>query len=125
MRKTSLIPVISDFLFERPDEVLRELAHLNSAHDVFLILIDAAFAFEVPKVSAGWVEAFDVETGRSRVMSRGALRQMAQRVRDWQDNVERTAKSSGIDVLKLGLDQIQSVIAITEFVMERRLRKST
>ena len=53
--------------------MLRELAHLNSSHDVFLILIDAAFAFEVPKVSAGWVEAFDVETGRSRVMSRGAL----------------------------------------------------
>jgi uncharacterized protein (DUF58 family) len=124
MRKTSLIPVISDFLFEQPDEVLRELAHLNSAHDVFLILIDAAFAFEVPKVSAGWVEAFDVETGRSRVMSRGVLRQMAQRVRDWQDDVERTAKRSGIDVLRLGLDQIQSVIAITEFVMERRLRKS-
>src|SRR5882724_5824580 len=99
MRKTSLIAVISDFLFEEPDEVLRELAHLNSAHDVFLILIDAAFAFEVPKVSAGWVEAFDVETGRSRVMSRGALRQMAQRVRDWQDDVERTAKRSGIDVL--------------------------
>ena len=57
--------------------MLRELAHLNSSHDVFLILIDAAFAFEVPKISAGWVEAFDVETGRSRVMSRGALRQMA------------------------------------------------
>jgi hypothetical protein len=92
---------------------------------VFLILIDAAFAFEVPKVSAGWVEAFDVETGRSRVMSRGTLRHMAQRVRDWQDGVERSAKSAGIDVLRLSLDQIQSVIAITEFVMERRLRKST
>jgi hypothetical protein len=58
-------------------------------------------------------------------MSRGTLRQMAQRVRDWQDGVERSAKRAGIDVLRLGLDQIQSVIAITEFVMERRLRKST
>ena len=125
MRKTSLIPVISDFLFEGTDAVLRELAHLNSAHDVFLILIDAAFAFEVPKISAGWVEAFDVETGRSRVMSRGALRQMAGRVRDWQDGVEKAAKDAGLDVLRLGLDQMQSVIAITEFVMERRLRKTT
>lgn len=124
MRKTSLIPVVSDFLFERPEEVLRELAHLNSAHDVFLILIDAAFAFEVPTISAGWVEAFDVETGRSRVMSRGVLKRMAQRVRDWQNDVERKAKDAGIDVLKLGLDQVQSVIAITEFVMERRLRKT-
>jgi uncharacterized protein (DUF58 family) len=125
MRKTSLIPVISDFLFEGPDAVLRELAHQNSSHDVFLILIDAAFAFEVPKISAGWVEAFDVETGRSRVMSRGALRQMAGRVRDWQNNVEKDAKDAGLDVLRLGLDQMHNVVAITEFVMERRLRKTT
>jgi uncharacterized protein (DUF58 family) len=125
MRKTSLIPVISDFLFERPEDVLRELAHLNSSHDVFLVLIDAAFAFEVPKISAGWIESFDVETGRSRVMSRGTLRHMAGRVRDWQDKVERDAKDAGLDVLRLGLDQMHNVVAITEFVMERRLRKTT
>jgi uncharacterized protein (DUF58 family) len=124
MRKTSLIPVISDFLFDAPEAVIQELAHLNSSHDVFLILIDAAFAFELPSISAGWIEAFDVETGRARVMSRGALRQLASRVRQWQDGVERTAKDAGLDVLRLGLDQTQSVIALTEFVMERRLRKS-
>jgi uncharacterized protein (DUF58 family) len=124
MRKTSLIPVISDFLFDEPDEFLRELAQLNSTHDVFLVIIDAAFAFEVPKVSAGWIEAFDVENGRSRVMSRAALRHLAARVRNWQDGVERVAKDSGLDVLRLGLDQVQSVIALTEFVMERRLRKT-
>ena len=125
MRKTSLIPVISDFLFERPEDVLRELAHLNSSHDVFLVLIDAAFAFEVPKISAGWIEAFDVETGRSRVMSRGVMRQMAGRVRDWQDSVERKAKDVGLDVLRLGLDHLYNVVVMTEFVMERRLRKTT
>jgi uncharacterized protein (DUF58 family) len=124
MRKTSLIPVISDFLFEGVSAMVGELRHLNSAHDVFLILIDAAFAFEVPKISAGWVEAFDVETGRARVMSRGALRQMAGRVRDWQDNVERSAKDAGLDVLRIGLDQMHNVVAMTEFVMERRLRKT-
>jgi len=125
MRKTSMIPIISDFLFDRPEDVLRELAHLNSTHDVFLILIEASFAFELPKVSAGWVEAFDVETGRSRVMSRGAMRQLATKVRSWQDGVERNAKNLGLDVLRLGLDQVQGVIAITEFVTERRLRKTT
>ena len=124
MRKTSLVPVISDFLFDRPRDVLRELAHLNSSHDVFLILIDAAFAFELPSISAGWMEAFDVETGRSRVMSRGAMSKLARRVREWQDDVERLAKNEGLDVLRLGLDPVQSVIALTEFVMERRLRKS-
>jgi len=124
MRKTSMIPVVSDFLFDKPGDVIRELAHLNSLHDVFLILIDAAFAFELPKISAGWVEAFDVETGRSRVMSRGAMRLLAARVRDWQNGVERTAKDAGLDVLRLSLDHIQNVVAITEFVMERRLRKT-
>lgn len=122
MRKTSMIPVISDFLFDQPD-VIPELAHLNSSHDVFLILIDAAFAFELPRISAGWIEAFDVETGRSRVMSRGALRHLAEKVRAWQDGIERQAKDAGLDVLRLGLDQTQAVIALTEFVMERRLRK--
>jgi uncharacterized protein (DUF58 family) len=123
MRKTSLIPVISDFLFDDPGAVLRELARLNSTHDVFLIVIDAAFAFELPKVSAGWIEAFDVETGGSRVMSRGTLQRLARRVREWQDDVERLAKDEGLDVLRLSLDPVQSVVALTEFVMERRLRK--
>jgi len=123
MRKTTLVPVVSDFLFDEPRPLLEELAQLNSSHDVFLVLIDAAFAFEVPRVSAGWIEAFDVETGRSRVMSRSALRAMAARVRAWQDEVERIAKENGLDVLRLGLDRTQSVIALTEFVMERRLRK--
>lgn len=123
MRKTSLIPVISDFLIDEPDQLIRELRHLNSAHDVFLILIDAAFAFELPKVSAGWIEAFDVETGRSRVMSRAALARVARRVREWQDDIERRARDEGIDVLRLSLDQVKSVVALTEFVMERRLRK--
>ncbi len=56
-------------------------------------------------------------------MSRSALRKLARKVRDWQDDVERMAKNEGLDVLRLSLDQVQSVIAITEFVMERRLRK--
>jgi uncharacterized protein (DUF58 family) len=123
MRKTTLVPVVSDFLFDEPRPLLEELAQLNSSHDVFLVLIDAAFAFEVPRVSAGWIEAFDVETGRSRVMSRSALRAMAARIRAWQDEVERIAKDNSLDVLRLGLDRTQSVIALTEFVMERRLRK--
>src|SRR5207244_1014963 len=113
MRKTSLVPVISDFLFDEPREVLRELAHLNSTHDVFLILIDAAFAFELPKISAGWIEAFDVESGRSRVMSRAALNHLSGRVQAWQRDVERTAKAAGLDVLRLGLDQVDSVIRLT------------
>ena len=36
MRKTSMVPVISDFLFDDVDGLFSELAHLNSLHDVFL-----------------------------------------------------------------------------------------
>src|SRR5262249_21386865 len=35
MRKTSMVPVISDFLFDDPGAILTELGQLNSAHDVF------------------------------------------------------------------------------------------
>lgn len=124
IRKPSLIPVISDFLFDNAKVVIEELSQLNSTHDVILIVIDSAFAFEMPAVSSGWVEAFDVETGRSRVMSRGTLREMGQRARAWQDDVQRMAKDADIDVLRLGFDEIDSAVALGEFVAERRLRKS-
>ena len=63
MRKTSMVPVVSDFLFDNVDLLFRDLVHLNSVHDVFVALVDASFAFELPTISAGWVEAFDVESG--------------------------------------------------------------
>ena len=125
MRRTSLIPVISDFLFDNAREVLQEMALLNAAHDVFVVLIDSDFAFQLPHVSAGWIEAFDVETGRSRVLSRGAVSRMAGRVREWQNDVERIAKDVGLDVLRLGVDQTDNQVALMEFVMERRLKKAS
>jgi uncharacterized protein (DUF58 family) len=123
MRKTSLVPVVSDFLFENVDALFDDLQHLDSVHDVFIAMVDAAFAFELPHVSAGWIEAFDVETGRSRVMSRRELAQMAPRVREWQDDVARRAKETGFDVLRLSQDQDQFDIALLEWVVERRLRR--
>jgi uncharacterized protein (DUF58 family) len=125
LRKTSLVPFISDFLFEDAEEMIRELARLNTLHDVFLTLVDASFAYEVPKVSAGWVDMHDVETGRSRVMSRREARRMAARVRQWQDDIVRSARGSGLDVLCLGLDQTEFDVALTEFVIQRRLRRKT
>jgi uncharacterized protein (DUF58 family) len=123
MRKTSLVPVISDFLFDNPGEILNELAELNSAHDVFVVLIDSAFAFELPPVSAGWIEAFDVETGRARVMSRGSMRALARRTREWQDEVAKMAKDRDLDVLRIGVNELETAIALGEFIAERRLRK--
>ena len=36
---------------------ISELSQINNVHDVFVVLVDASFAFELPGVSAGWVEA--------------------------------------------------------------------
>jgi uncharacterized protein (DUF58 family) len=123
MRKTSMVPVISDFLFDEVDGLLEELGHLNALHDVFLGIVDASFAFELPGVSAGWIEAFDVESGRSRVMSRRELAAMAGRVREWQDDVAMRAKRSGIDALRLESDPTRFDVALLEWVAERRLRR--
>src|SRR5438034_10757238 len=123
MRKTSMVPVISDFLFDNPDEVLKEFAHVNSTHDVFVVLIDSAFAFELPPISAGWIEAFDVEDGKARVMSRGSMRALARHTREWQDEVAKQAKDRDLDVLRIGVNEQDTAIALTEFIAERRLRK--
>jgi len=123
MRKTTLVPVISDFLFDNPAEILNELAELNSTHDVFVVLIDSAFAFELPPVSAGWIEAFDVETGRARVMSRRSMRALAARTREWQGEVAKLAKDRDLDVLRIGVNELETSVALSEFIAERRLRK--
>ena len=123
LRRTAMLPVISDFLFAEAPRVVGELAELNSMHDVFLVMIDSAFAFELPDVSAGWVSAFDVETGESRTVSRRELRAMARRVRGWQDDLEKQAHEAGIDVLRLDVDAEKTLPALLEFVTVRRLRK--
>jgi len=124
LRRKSMLPVISDFLFDNPNDILKELAFLNARHDVFIVLIDGAFAFELPTVSAGWIETVDVETGRARTVSRRALRNMANRVRDWQAEVHTSARALDLDVVQIGLDQTKADIALSEFVAERRLRKT-
>jgi uncharacterized protein (DUF58 family) len=125
LRRASMLPVISDFLFEDPHEVLREFAELNAEHDVFFVMIDAAFAFDVPPVTSGWVDIVDVETGRTRTVSRSTLAGMMERVRDWQSDIRLRAKDLDVDLVEIGLDQTKSDLALSEFVAERRLRKTS
>jgi uncharacterized protein (DUF58 family) len=124
LRNRSMLPVISDFLFDEPHQVLRELALLNATHDVFLVLIDSSFAFQLPHLSSAWVETIDVETGRMRTISRAALAELADKAREWQADVHRMAKDLDLDVVEIGIDQTKSDIALSEFVAERRLRKT-
>jgi hypothetical protein len=116
--------VISDFLFDDAAAVVQELSMLNTMQDVFLVLVDSAFAFELPDISAGWVEIVDVETGHARTISRRQYRDLGARARRWQKDVQRTAKATGLDVVTIGLDQAAGDIALSEFVIERRLRKT-
>jgi uncharacterized protein (DUF58 family) len=124
VRRQSLLPVISDFLFDDAEAVIAELADLNASHDVFLVLIESAFAFDLPSVSAGWIEIADVETGRARTISRRAYADMADRAREWQATVQASAKAHDLDVVVIGTDQAASDLAVSEFVVERRLRKT-
>jgi uncharacterized protein (DUF58 family) len=123
LRKVSMVPVVSDFLFDDADEVLAELARIDATHDVFVALVDAAYAFELPAVSAGWIQAHDVETGRSRLISRRQLARMAERIRAWQDRIAAVARDVDLDVVRLGPTPEAFDLALAEFVAERRLRR--
>ena len=123
LRKTSLVPVISDFLFADAQRVLNELSLLNGMHDVFLMMADVRFAYELPPASAGWIEVFDVETGSTRVVSRRELARLASRVEQWQEQVMAMARDADLDIVRVGLDRWEMETTLVEFVRERRLRK--
>jgi uncharacterized protein (DUF58 family) len=123
LRKSAMVPVISDFLFVDAPRLIAELATLNAVHDVFILMADVRFAYEVPEVSAGWIEAFDVESGETRVLSRRELKRLGDRVASWQDDIVRTGRSAGLDVVRVGLDRWEMETALASFAAERRLRK--
>jgi uncharacterized protein (DUF58 family) len=123
LRKTSLVPVISDFLFADAPRVIRDLSRLNAVHDVFLVMADVRFAYELPDVAAGWIEALDIETGRTRVFSRRELKRLAGRVDEWQQDVMRMARDADLDVVRVGLDRWEMETVLAKFAAERRLRK--
>lgn len=123
LRKTSLVPVISDFMFADAPRVIRELSRLNAVHDVFLVMADVRFAYALPDVSAGWIEAFDIETGRTRVFSRRELRRLGERVDEWQQEIMRVARDADLDIVRVGLDRWEMESTLAQFAAERRLRK--
>ena len=123
LRRTSLVPVISDFLFDGAEVLLGELADLNARHDVFVVLIDAAYAFELPGAPAGWTEVCDVETGRTAMLSAGELRSLAGEVRVWQDGLADRAEELGIEVLRLGADADRFHETVVDFLADRRMRR--
>jgi uncharacterized protein (DUF58 family) len=123
LRRTSLVPVISDFLFADAERVIAELSRLNAVHDVFLIMVDVRFAYDLPDIGAGWIEIFDVETGTTRILSRRELRRLAVRIEQWQEHLQRLARDVDLDIVRVGLDRREMETALVNLVAERRLRK--
>jgi uncharacterized protein (DUF58 family) len=123
LRRTSLVAVISDFLFADATRVVGELGAVSAHHDVLLLMLDVRFAFEFPDVSAGWVEGYDVETGRSRVFSRRELTRLAGRVGEWQEQLLQQARRQGVDMVRIGVERWEMEHALLQLVAERRLRK--
>jgi uncharacterized protein (DUF58 family) len=125
LRKTALVPVISDFLFADAPRVIHELSLLNTVHDVFLIMADVRFAYRLPAASAGWIKTFDVETGRTQILTRREFEKLALRIEEWQDQVVGLARAENLDILRVGLDRWEMETTLVQFVRERRLRKMT
>jgi uncharacterized protein (DUF58 family) len=123
LRRPSLVPVISDFLFADPARIMSELSLLNARHDVFLIMVDVRFAYQLPDVRAGWIEIFDVEAGTTRIVSARELRQVAVRIEEWQEHIQQLARDAALDIVRVGLDRWEMEAALVSLVAERRLRK--
>ena len=121
LRRRSLVPVVSDFLFEDAPALIEEVGQLGSVHDVFLVLVDCAFAYELPNLSAGWVEAYDVETGQTRLLSVRKRDQLVRDVRHWQDTVVDLAGRTGLDVIRIEPGTEHE--ALSDFLRQRRRQK--
>ena len=123
LRRTSLVPVVSDFLFDGAEAFLEELADLNARHDAFVVLVDAAYAFELPGAPAGWIEVSDVETGRTAMLSADEFRSLGAEVRAWQDRLAGRAAELGLEMLRLGADAGRFHETVVDFLADRRMRR--
>ena len=61
---------------------------------------------------------YDVEPGRTRVLSEGDLRQLGEDVRRWQDSVETHARTRGVDVVRVSPGGEHAALA--DFLAARR-----
>ena len=83
-------------------------------------MVDSAFAFTLPALSAGWVEGLDVETGRTRLIAASDLRKLGERVIRWQDSVEQQAHDRGLEMLRLGGTDRSFHETLVSFLLDRK-----
>ncbi len=123
LRRPAMIPVVSDFLFEDAVDFINDISHLKSRHDLFLIVTEASFLFELPGISDGWVECLDIESGKAALLSRKEFMHMSGRAMDHQEAVIQRARQSGLEVLKVGRDKNKFYNDFAEFFFNRRTRR--
>ncbi|HPQ43476.1 MAG TPA: hypothetical protein PKZ42_04540 [Syntrophales bacterium] len=123
LHRTSLVIVASDFFFPDVFSTLKELADLKQHHDVFLVMADSAFAFELPLFSSGLISCMDSETGMLVDLSRSQVQELPRLIREYQDAVADYAERSDLEVLRIFLEAEQFLMAIVDFFLERRLRR--
>lgn len=123
LNRTSVVPVVSDFLFENASDFIDNLAIIKSRHDLFIVIIDSSFLFDLPEVSSGWIECLDAEDGKTIVLSRAEFMKMSERVVAYQNSIIQKAQKVGIEILKVGQDKNKFYNDLTEFFFNRRTRR--
>ena len=124
LRRPALVPVISDFLFADAPRIIDELSRLNAVHDVFLLMVDARFAYRLQAGSSGWIRIADVESGGTRVVSRREFARLGETIGHWQTQLLTQARDAGLDIVRVGVDRWEMETTLVEFTAERRLRKA-
>jgi uncharacterized protein (DUF58 family) len=119
--RPSFVPVVSDFLFDTAPDLFDELAYVAATHDVLIVMVDAAFAYDFPAMSSGWIETYDVETGHRRTVSARELEGLGREVRKWQDRTAMAARHAGLEVVRLEPGHEHRMLS--DCLAERRLRK--
>jgi uncharacterized protein (DUF58 family) len=123
LRSASFVVLITDCLMADFDALLERFAGLTGEHDVLLVAVDATPAFAVPRVNAGWMEIYDVETGQTRIVSRAEAVRMAERIDEWQQATMREARMRGLDVVRVGGGRWELEEALMACFSRRRLQK--
>lgn len=125
LNRPAVVPVITDFLFENASDFLDNLVIIKSRHDLFVVMLDSSFLFDLPKVSSGWIECLDAENGQAMVFSRAEFMKMLERVVAYQNNIIQKAQKVGIEIVKVGPDKNKFYNDLTEFFFNRRTKRKT
>lgn len=120
LRRTSMIVVVSDFLFPEAEPAIKELTDIRSGHDIFLVMVDASFPFEVGAFSDGWINGVDIETGEARLLSGSEFKKLGQRVKSYQKELELFSEKHGLEMVNTGKNKDDLAETLAEFFLARR-----